>query len=147
MERETRARIRKRAWWQSPHAAGVHWRGAMARAPRVFPRNVAVLIQAAGLQAEVGRADLVVAEEVSGGALHGDAAVFDDVAAVGDGEAVDDVLLDDEDGDAALADVLDAGEDLLGDLGGQAEGRFVEEEEARGGHEAARDGDHLLLAA
>ena len=62
------------------------------------------------LQAEVGGADLVVAEEVGGGAVHGDAAVFDDVAAVGDGEAVDDVLLDDEDGDAALADVLDTGE-------------------------------------
>ena len=77
------------------------------------------------LQAEVGRADLVVAQEVGGAALHGDAAVFDDVAAVGDGEAVDDVVLDDEDGDAAGADVLDAGEDFLGDLGGEAEGGFV----------------------
>jgi hypothetical protein len=40
-------------------------------------------------------------------------------------------LLDDEDGDAAFADVLDAGEDFFGDLGGEAEGGFVEEEEVR----------------
>src|SRR5439155_16115358 len=111
-----------------------------------FSRTAAAMA-AAGLQPQIGRADLVIAQEIGGGALHGDAAVFDDVAAVGDGEAVDDVLLDDEDRDAAAADVLNAGEDFFGDLGGEAEGGLVEEEEARGGHEAARDGDHLLLAA
>src|SRR5262249_59834624 len=75
------------------------------------------------------------------------AAVLDDVAAIGDAEAIDDVLLDDQHGDAALADVLDAREHLLGDLGRQAERWLVEQQQARRRHQTARDRHHLLLAA
>src|SRR5262249_26547191 len=56
------------------------------------------------------------------------------------------VLLDEEDADALLLpDAPYQGADLLHHDGGQTEKRLVDHEQARAGHEPARDGDHLLL--
>src|SRR3990170_5077960 len=77
-----------------------------------------------------------------------DAAGLQQVAALRDGEGEAGVLLYQEDGDVLfLVDGLDYAEDLPHHQGGQAQGRLVQEEEAGSAHEAASDGQHLLLAA
>ena len=61
---------------------------------------------------EVRLADVVVGEEVGALPLEDDPAVLEDVGAVGDGEGLEDVLLDEENGDARLVDLADDAEDL-----------------------------------
>src|SRR5581483_5917233 len=56
-------------------------------------------------------------------------------------------LLDEEDADAALADLLERAEDDVDQLRREPERRLVEQEDARAGRERARDRELLLLAA
>src|SRR5215813_6713806 len=73
---------------------------------------------------------------------------LEDIAPVREPEREIHVLLDEEDADALLlADAPYQGADLLNHDGGQTEKRLVDHEQARAGHEPARDGDHLLLPA
>jgi hypothetical protein len=71
---------------------------------------------------------------------------FHDVAPVRDAEGINDVLLDNQDGQAPLADFLHFGEYLLDDLRSQAERRLVEHEQSGLVHQPAGDRHHLLLA-
>src|SRR5882724_1024828 len=58
------------------------------------------------------------------------------------------VLLDQKDGELLLdVEGADDVENLPGDERGEAERRFVQQQEARPAHERARDRQHLLLAA
>ncbi len=66
----------------------------------------------------------------------------------GDGRRNSDILLDDEDRHVAfLAKTNEHFLDLRHDHRRQALGRLVHDQEARVGHQRARDGQHLLLAA
>src|SRR5262249_58982447 len=77
-----------------------------------------------------------------------DAAVDHDIAAVGELERVEGVLLDQEHGELLLlVERLDRLEDLPRDERGQAQRGLVEEKQAGAAHERARDREHLLLAA
>ena len=77
-----------------------------------------------------------------------DAAVDHDGDAVGDRRRHPDILLDDEHRDVALlAQPHQHLLDLCDDDGGESFGRLVHDQEARIGHQRARDRQHLLLAA
>ena len=73
-------------------------------------------------------------------------AVLQNVAAVRDLENMLDVLLDQQDGDAVVAQPRDQLEQALHVERGKAFGRLVEQEDARAGHQGTADGAHLLLA-
>ena len=76
-----------------------------------------------------------------------DAAVGKHDAAVGDLERHRHVLLDQQDGEAFLAQRGDQVEDLLHHLGRKPERGLVEQQELGPRHQGAGDGEHLLLAA
>ncbi len=89
---------------------------------------------------------LIGQEVVVAGFVH-DRTLFDDVVAVGQLGADFEVLLHEQDGHARGLDGLQLGHDLLDDHGGQAFHGLVQHEQARGVHQRAADGQHLLLAA
>src|SRR5258705_7968095 len=99
------------------------------------------------LAAQVCLLDVVILHQVLCWAFEGDAAGFHDVGAARELEGHVGVLLDHQDRGAFALDARDDLEHGLGDRGGQAEGGLVEQDEPRPGHEAAADGEHLLLAA
>src|SRR5688572_2685024 len=76
-----------------------------------------------------------------------DAAVLDDVMAVGDRLREAEILLDQQDREALALQARDGAADLLHDHRREALGRLVEQQQARAGAQDARDGQHLLLAA
>src|SRR6266566_6765600 len=97
---------------------------------------------------EIGRADLRALEQLATGPGERDQAVDHDVAAVGELERVERVLLDQEHGELVLAvEVANRGENLFDQEWREAERRLVEQQEPRPPHESARDRQHLLLAA
>ena len=75
------------------------------------------------------------------------AAVLHDVVAVGDGRGEVEVLLDQQDGEAALLSVRMTSPMLLDDHRRQAFGRLVEQQQVGAGAQDAADRQHLLLAA
>src|SRR5882724_650757 len=99
------------------------------------------------LAAEEDAPDLGRPEQLRGAAVDHRASALQHVAAGGDGERQLDVLLDEEQGHAVAVDAADRLRQALDDLGREAEERLVDHEQPRPRHEAARDGDHLLLAA
>src|SRR5207249_8795223 len=76
-----------------------------------------------------------------------DTPFFDDVVAVGEAREGLDVLVDDEDRQAARLELSKAGPDLGAHERRQPFGGFVEDEQSRVGHQGTPDGEHLLLAA
>ena len=75
-------------------------------------------------------------------------AVDHDVAAVGELERVEGVLLDQEDGQLLVGvELPDGGENLPRDQRREPERRLVEQQQPRPAHQRARDRQHLLLAA
>ena len=78
---------------------------------------------------------------------HGDAAGLEDVAAVGDLQRAEGVLLDEEHGDVERLHALHHVEDLGDEDRGEAHRRLVEQEARGAAHQRAGDGEHLLLAA
>ena len=100
------------------------------------------------LATEIGFADFGVCAESGGLVLEGDAAGFEDVTVMGDFEGEVGVLFDEENGDAlGFVDLDDFLENGFDEERGDAEGGFVEHEEAGLAHEGAADGEHLLFAA
>lgn len=96
---------------------------------------------------QINPAYLVVFQQLLRRAVQGDLALRDNVGVIREFQSFIDVLLHDHNGRAELVDALHEGEYLLHELGHQAERRFVEHQQLRPAHHAARDGDHLLLAA
>src|SRR6266568_4419611 len=95
---------------------------------------------------EIALGDLRAAEELASPPRDHDPAHFDDIGAVGDGEAEPGVLLGEQDGEAPRAQPADQPEDL-GDKGRrETERGLVEDKELRRDHQRAGDRQHLLLA-
>ena len=82
-----------------------------------------------------------------GAAAADDAAVFQQVAAIGDFQAAFGVLLDQQDAGAGLAHAAQRGEEFAADQRREAQRGFVEQQDVGRRHQGAADGDHLLLAA
>jgi hypothetical protein len=100
------------------------------------------------LHAEVELLDVVLLAQHRAAVFHDDAAVLQHVAVVGHVERHVRVLLHQQDGRAVLpVDAHDDLEDLLRQLGAQAQAGLVEQDHLRRGHQGACDGQHLLLAA
>ena len=76
-----------------------------------------------------------------------DLAGFQHIAAVGNGERHAGVLLDQENAQPLAPDALDGVEDLLDQVGGEAERGLVEQQQFWARHQGAGDRQHLLLAA
>ena len=76
-----------------------------------------------------------------------DAAGFEHIAAVGDGQRQRGHLVDQQDGHAVVAQFGEHVEQFVDHRRRQAERRLVEQQDARLRHQAAGDGQHLLLAA
>ena len=79
--------------------------------------------------------------------MHDDAAVFHDIAAGGDAQGLVGVLFHQKNSGAVGIDLADDVKDLLDDDGGEAQRRFVQQEQFGTGHEGAADGEHLLFPA
>src|SRR5260221_14159912 len=77
----------------------------------------------------------------------GDAPVLDDVGAVGERQRESRHLVDEQDGRGFRAQPLERREQIVDPLRPEAERRLVEQQQPRPRHQAARDGEHLLLAA
>src|SRR5882672_5411638 len=99
------------------------------------------------LEAEIGLPNPIVVEKLLAGAAHDDAPVLQHIGAARDLEREGDVLLDQEDGEAALVQDADGMQYLLHDQRREAERGLVEHDQLGVAHQAAADGEHLLLAA
>src|SRR5215469_12698894 len=128
-----RARISRPSRSSSPHLLALPATGAA---------------DARVLDAEIELLDVVLLEQARAGVLHHDAPHLQHVAVVSEVEGHVGVLLHEEDGHALLAvDAADDLEDVLDELGREAEGGLVEKHHLGPGHEGAADGEHLLLAS
>ncbi len=90
--------------------------------------------------------DRVGDQKFSSRALEADPSCFQDKAVVGHAKGHLGILLDEENGYAGPLDLGDDLGDLLGHEGNQAQRKFAQEHEVGFGHEAAPDGQHLLLS-
>src|SRR5574341_159242 len=99
-----------------------------------------------GSKPEIGFLHLGITNQVSTGAGHDDAAVFQDEGNVSHLQRLVNVLLHQEDRQAAPVQLLDDPEDLLDQRRGQAQTRLVEDQDAGLLHQGPADGQHLLLA-
>src|SRR5258708_28038713 len=96
---------------------------------------------------EIAPPDAVIAAQRRRIPLPDDAALLDDVMAVGEAGQRGEVLVDDQDGEAERLEAREAAPDLGAHQRRQTLGRFVEDKKARIGHQGAADRQHLLLAA
>src|SRR5258705_13242707 len=99
------------------------------------------------LESQISLPDPVIMQKLVARPAHDDAPVLENVSALRDLERDGDVLLDEEDRHAALVEEADGAQDFLDHHGGEAERGLVEHDQLGGAHEAAADGEHLLLAA
>src|SRR5215467_2350501 len=122
--------------------------GPPSSSPHLLALPAAGAADARVLDAEVEFLDVVLFEQARARVLHHDAPHLQHVAVVREVESHVGVLLHEEDGHALLAvDAADDVEDVLDELGGEAQRRLVEEHHGGPGHEGTADGEHLLLAA
>ena len=89
----------------------------------------------------------MLASSVGGGHRVDHAAVLHHVVAVGDGGGEAEILLDQQDGEAAALERADHLADALHDHRREALGRLVEQQQVGAGAQDAADRQHLLLAA
>src|SRR3954468_1169156 len=129
---------RARRWWGACAAA------ASGRTKRSRKRRALI---APLSQAEVRLANPVVMQQLGTGAAHDDAAVLEHIGTLRDLERYGDVLLDQQDRHAALVQHMDGAQHFLHHERREAERGLVEHDELRRTHQAAADGEHLLLAA
>src|SRR5680860_762188 len=110
--------------------------------------HVAVALACAFVaKAEVELLDVRVLLKLGTGPLQDDAALFHDVADVGDLEGSAGILLDDQNRQPHLdVEPLDETEGLLHEQRRQTQRRLVEHEQPWLGHQRPPDGEHLLLA-
>src|ERR1043166_9729205 len=99
------------------------------------------------LDPEIALLQAIVARQLRRGARPYDAALFDDVMAVGQPDQSTDILVDHQDGLALALEPRQAAPDFLANQRRQAFGRLVEDQELGVGHQGAADRQHLLLAA
>src|SRR5262245_66468679 len=124
------------------------------RSPRTSKRFCATLMAVAdrapilaALHSQIGLTHAVVGEQRLAGAAQRDAAVLQHVGGGRKLERDRDVLLDQETGQAFAVELANGAQHVLHDGGGGPERRLVEHDELGRAHQAAADGEHLLLAA
>ena len=100
-----------------------------------------------GCAAEVDLLHGRLALQAGGAALADNPTVLDEIAAVGNGQALVRVLLHQQHADAEASDAGERLEQLLADQRRQAERRLVEQKQTRMRHQRPADAHHLLLAA
>src|SRR5437588_3654498 len=92
--------------------------------------------------------ELVVVELVGGAAFEGDLAVDDDVAAIGNADGLDEVLLRHQHGQlVTVLQFLDLLDRALDENRGEADRRLVDQQDLGRRHQRPRQSQHLLLAA
>src|SRR3990172_1564560 len=96
---------------------------------------------------QVGLADIVVVQEVPASTFPGDAASLQHVRAVGQLQRAIHVLLDEQDGEALIPQLANGPVEPVDDDGREPQGRLVQHQKPRPGHERPADRQHLLLAA
>ena len=99
------------------------------------------------IQPEISLPHAVVGEQRCAGAGQRDAAVLQHVGVARELERDRDVLLDQHAGEALAVEVAHASQHALHDRRRQAQRGLVEHHQIRRAHQAAADGEHLLLAA
>src|SRR5215831_5031680 len=110
--------------------------------------DVAIASSLAALAAEIELLHVRMLAQALSRAVEHDAAVFHDIAVVGDVERNGGALLHDQNGDAELApDFGKASHQVFHQHGGETEREFVDQQEFGPADEAAGDGQHLPLAA
>src|SRR2546422_424335 len=109
--------------------------------------DVAPLTTSSVSEPEVRLLDVRALLERLARAVQDDAPVLEDVGAVRERERARDVLLDEQDGRAALVDPLQILEDEPDHHGSEAEARLVPRQQPPARHEPAAAGAHLLLPA
>ena len=97
--------------------------------------------------AEIGGFELGIGGERGGTIRAHDASRFQKIAAIGDGERKRRHLIDKEDGDPGVAQFGQDIEQFIDHAGRETERRLVQQNDPRFRHQAARDGEHLLLTA
>src|SRR2546427_3145816 len=97
--------------------------------------------------AQVDSLDALARLEGARGALAHQTPDLEQIGVVRDLEGLAGVLLHHQDAEAAPVDLLDLLEQPLHDLGGEAEGGLVHQQEPRLRHQRPRDREHLLLAS
>ena len=97
--------------------------------------------------AKISLANSRIGGETIGPAFADDPPGLEQIAAVGDAEALPRVLLDEEDADPRLADMDERVEQLVGEERREPQRGLVEEQHLGGRHKSAADRHHLLLAA
>src|SRR5262245_18699913 len=123
------------------------WSSPSVSSPGLLPLPAARAAHALVPGPEVELLDVVLLEEVRAAALHDDPADLQHVAVVGGVQRHVSILLHEEHRHAPLAvDAPDDLEDLLDELGRQAEGLLVEQHHLLAPHQGAADREHLLLA-
>src|SRR5262252_2565023 len=109
--------------------------------------DVAIASSLAALAAEIEFLHVRVLAQALSRAVEHDAAVFHDIAVVGDVERYRGALLHDQDGDAELApDFGKASHQVLHQHGCETERELVDQQQFGPADEAAGDGQHLPLA-
>src|SRR5256884_3253342 len=127
---------------------GTAWEGVHeTSASMIAPTSPTRLPREPELDPEVRPLDVGALEEHLGRAFLDDAPGLQYVAAIGHGECLGSVLLDQQDGRALAVDVTNDVEDLIDEDGRQSERGLVEEQHLGLGHQPAGDGQHLLLAS
>src|SRR5579871_3026132 len=108
---------------------------------RTFVRNG----RERGSKPEIGAAHFAVVGHVMGIAMDLDAAFREDVRIVTQCERQMDILLDQNDGEALLAEGLQREEQLLREDGGQPQRELVDHQDYGFLHQPTPHGEHLLL--
>ena len=108
------------------------------------PRRGRVVV---GTRPQKGPAQFRVHQEFVAVALAHDPAVGQKIRRPGGGEGPGGVLLHQQDGNPAPAELLDNVEDFVGDQRRQPQGRLIQEQKPGLGHQGPAHGHHLLLPA
>src|SRR5216683_3550758 len=96
---------------------------------------------------EVSLANARIILHFGGRAAQNDSSILEDVCAARSIKRDKNVLLDQDERRAFAIDLLNDLDQVVDDVGSQAERELVDHQELRPGHQAAPDRDHLLLAA
>ena len=97
---------------------------------------------------KVSGAYLLALQQVSGPTTQHDVPVLKHIGPVGPFQCKVHILLDQQNAQLFLpVNGVERPEDIIGDVGGQAQRELINLEDIRPGHQASANGAHLLLAA
>src|ERR1700722_19630212 len=113
---------------------------------RRLPQRAIGTAFVAARPAQIGFLNLAPPAQFGGGAFENDAAGFQHIAVIGDGERHARILFHQQDGDAELPSYArHAPRQILDNHGRKAERKLVDQKQLGLAHEGAADGEHLAL--